>query len=92
MEWDSRRTEDVGRSHAFPFESAVPGILADLHGELRQELQAWKDRPDPGRKNAKGDLQRSFDLVADEYVRSYLERAFPAAVRVNNFETLVSCI
>ena len=80
MERDSRRIEDAGRSHAFPFETAVPGILADLHDELRQELQASKNRPDPGRKNAKGDVQRSFDLDADEYVRSYLERAFPAGV------------
>lgn len=72
------RIEDAGRSHVF--ESAVPGILANLHGELRQELQAWKDRPDPGRKNAKGDVQRSFDVAADEYVRSYLERVFPAGV------------
>ncbi len=81
MEWVSGRIEDGGLSDPFlPFESAVPGILAILHGELRQELQAWKDRPDPGRRNAKGDLQRSFDLAADEYVRSYLERAFPAGV------------
>ena len=36
--------------------------------------------PTPGGRNAKGDLQRSFDLTADEYVRSYLERAFPAGV------------
>ena len=63
-----------------PFESDVPGILAILYRELRQELQAWKDRPDPGRRNSKGDLQRSFDVAADEYVRSYLERAFPAGV------------
>ncbi len=81
MEWGSGRIEDRGPSDPFlPFESAVPGILAILHGELRQELQACKDRPEPGRKNAKGDLQRSFDLTADEYVRSYLERAFPAGV------------
>ena len=81
MEWVSGRIEEGGRSDSLlPFESAVPGILAILHGELRQELQAWKDRPDPGRRNAKGDLQRSFDLAADEYVRSYLERAFPAGV------------
>ena len=81
MEWVSGRIQDGGRSDPFlPFESAVPGILAILHGELLQELQAWKDRPDPGRRNAKGDLQRSFDLAADEYVRSYLERAFPAGV------------
>ena len=75
----SGRIEHAGRSHPFP-ESAVPGILANLHGELREELQAWKDRPDPGRKNAKGDIQRSFDVAADECVRSYLERAFPAGV------------
>ena len=81
MEWVRGRIEDGARSDPFlPFESAVPGILAILHGELRQELQAWKDRPDPGRKNAKGDLQHSFDLAADEYVRSYLERTFPAGV------------
>ena len=72
--------EDAGRSHASPFESAVPGILANLHRELRQKLQAEKDRPDPGRKNAKGDIQRSFDLAADECVRRYLEREFPAGV------------
>ena len=76
----SDRIEDGERSHAVPFESVVPGILANLHGEVREELQAWKDRPDPGRKNAKGDIQRSFDLAADECVRSYLERAFPAGV------------
>ena len=74
------KMEDAGRPHAFSFESTVPGTLANLHGELREKLQAWKDRPDPGRKNAKGDIQRSFDLAADECVRSYLERAFPAGV------------
>ncbi len=81
MEWLAERMGGGRRSALFlPFESDVPGILAILHGELRQELQAWKDTPDPGRRNAKGDLQRSFDLAADEYVRSYLERAFPAGV------------
>jgi myo-inositol-1(or 4)-monophosphatase len=81
MEWVSGRIEEGGRSGSLrPFESGVPRILAILHGELREELQAWKDRPDPGRRNAKGDLQRSFDVAADEYVRSYLERAFPAGV------------
>ncbi len=72
--------EDTRRPHTFPFESAVPEILANLHGELRKELQAEKDRPDPGRQNAKGDIQRSFDLAADECVRRYLEREFPAGV------------
>jgi myo-inositol-1(or 4)-monophosphatase len=81
MEWLAERMSGGRRSvPVLPFESDVPGILAILHAELRQELQAWKDRPDPGRRNAKGDLQRSFDLAADEYVRSYLERAFPAGV------------
>ncbi len=64
----------------FPFQSRIPEVLAPLHAELRKELQAWKDAPDPARRNAKGDLQRSFDLAADEYVRSYIERAFPAGV------------
>lgn len=80
MESTSGRIGDAARSHPFPFASAVPGILANLHGELRQELRASKDRPEPGRRNAKGDLQRSFDVVADEFVRRYLERAFPAGV------------
>lgn len=67
------------RSDSFlPFQSPIPEVLARLHLELRQELQASKHAPDPGRRNAKGDLQRSFDVAADEYVRSYLERAFPA--------------
>jgi len=74
------RIVDAGGAHTFTFGSAVPGILASVHGELRRELRASQDRPDAGRKNAKGDIQRSFDLAADECVRSYLERAFPAGV------------
>ncbi len=79
----SDRIEDGERSHAVPFESVVPGILAALHGELRRALRELKDIPDSGRKNAKGDIQRSFDLAADECVRSYLERAFPAGVMLS---------
>jgi myo-inositol-1(or 4)-monophosphatase len=80
MEWTSGKIVDAARSHGLPFASAVPGILADLHGELRQELRASKGRPEPGRRNAKGDLQRSFDVAADECVRRYIEQAFPAGV------------
>jgi myo-inositol-1(or 4)-monophosphatase len=63
------------------FESPIPGALAGICVALQWELpSAWKGAPDPGRRNLKGDLQRPFDRVADDLVRGYLERTFPAGV------------
>ncbi len=73
-------TDESRSAPNLPFRSRIPEVLSSVHEELRQNLHASKDAPDPGGKNPKGDQQRSFDLAADELVKRHIERAFPAGV------------